>query len=92
MDLDLIVNALHREGQAASYGAVAGLVAGKDPFTVMQRRPRNHLNSWVVAKDDSRPSKYEEEDIDLRLLDSVQVHGVLETTAQLLDWLEEHGA
>ena len=92
MNLNAIVGILHREARAATYGAVAGLVVGKDAFTVMQGRPRNHMNSWVVAKDDKKPSKYDDDKIDPRLLGSIQEDGVLETTLELLDWLEDQGA
>ena len=68
MDLDAIVTCLAHHRQRATYGAVASLVS-VIPLVVMKGRPRNHLNSWVVAQEDHEPTDYTiaEKDPDLRL-------------------------
>jgi hypothetical protein len=81
VSLDDIVTKLNEGKQRATYGAVAG-VLGVSALTVMNDRPRNPLNSWVVAKHTSnpphfrrvrgRPTHYEDNQIDSDCLDQIR--------------------
>ena len=88
--LDDVVTALHDKGRAASYGAVAGIVGGPAHF-VMQGRPRDHMNSWVVNSLTNLPTDYETHQIDPRLKASIDSHGVLDRPHDLDDWLDSNG-
>jgi mRNA-degrading endonuclease RelE of RelBE toxin-antitoxin system len=49
-DLDKIIARLNEQNQRASYGAIAGFLGGAEtPRYLMKDRPRNRMNSWVVA-------------------------------------------
>lgn len=87
-ELDEVVAILHEKGRAATYGAVAGIVGGPPQF-VMQRRPRNPLNSWVVDAITNRPTGYEPAQIDARIQSSVDTYGVLDKPAALDEWLSQ---
>lgn len=85
-DLDGIIGMLFSRGRAASSGAVAALL-GVLPRALMQGRPRNPFNSWVVDTDHNRPTGYEIHEIDSRLESSIDEHGVLDSPTKLDDWL-----
>ena len=87
--LEDTVDRLHRYGQAATYGAVAGVVGGH-PRTVMQGRDRSLPYSWVVNKRTRVPTGYEPHEIDSRLSKSITERGVIETPEVLNDWLAGH--
>ena len=55
--LDAVVAALARHQRRATYGAVAGLLARPATF-LMQGRPRDALNSWVVNAETGEPTGY----------------------------------
>jgi hypothetical protein len=65
--IDQIIARLNEQRQRASYGAIAGFLgAGVTPRSLMADRPKNQMNSWVVAATGlgyGRPTKYEEKDI-----------------------------
>ena len=83
--LDAIVELLSRHHQRATYGAVAELV-GRVPRFVMQGRPRNRLNSWVVSQDTGLPSGYPEPMIHPQIDER---DTILTTAAELSAWLED---
>lgn len=87
--LEDTVARLHRHGQAATYGAVAGVVRGYHR-TMMQGRAHNHLNSWVVNKNSRVPTGYDPDEIDPRLPRSIAERGVIETPEDLDVWRAEH--
>jgi len=66
-DLDKIIARLSEQNQRASYGAIAGFLGGGATARyLMDGRPRNPENSWVVAaggKFYGKPSRYDEKDI-----------------------------
>ena len=62
MTLDYVVGQLNLRKKRATYGAVAGIVGGL-PRGLMQHRPKNHLNSWVLSKADGLPTGYNKEQI-----------------------------
>jgi hypothetical protein len=66
-DLERIISRLNEQNQRASYGAIAGFLGGgATPRYLTDGRPRNPMNSWVVAaggKWYGRPSRYEDKDI-----------------------------
>jgi hypothetical protein len=82
------VERLERRKQAATYGAVAGVVGGSHR-TVMAHEPRNHRNSWVVNKRTRRPTGYRPDEIHPELLAAIQASGVIETPEDLDEWLAE---
>lgn len=65
--LDDIIARLNEQRQRASYGAIAGFLgAGLTPRSLMATRPKNQMNSWVVAATGPGygwPTKYEDRDI-----------------------------
>ncbi len=81
--LDDVLNQLSRYRQRATYGAVGELV-GQPPMFLMNGRPRDAHNSWVVSKETRLPSKYEKyqmhPDLESRPM-------VLETREELAHWL-----
>ena len=88
MTIDTIIDILHREDRAATYGAVAGLM-GIFPRNVMEGRPRDAMNSWVVNGMTLLPTHYEIHEVDERLMDSVETHGVFRDADTLSEWLNE---
>jgi hypothetical protein len=84
--LENTVEKLHGHGQAATYGAVAGVVGGYHR-TVMQGLHHAHRYSWVVNKRTRVPTGYEPHEIDPRLSQSITERGVIETPEDLDDWL-----
>lgn len=86
--LDMIVGLLAKNRQRATYGAVAELT-GTNPRVLMNGRPKNHLNSWVVAEKNGQPTRYAPEDIDPTLVVRI---GIISTRAALEEWLAARGA
>jgi hypothetical protein len=84
-----IVARLHLHQQAASYGAVAGLVGGL-PRTVMFKLRRNQANSWVVNRRTQLPTHYTAQERDPHLIAAIQQSGVIVTPAALAQWLASH--
>jgi len=84
--LEDTVEKLHGHGQAATYGAVAGVVGGYHR-TVMQGLHHAHRYSWVVNKRTRVPTGYEPHEIDPRLSQSITERGVIETPEDLDYWL-----
>jgi hypothetical protein len=84
LTLDRILDALDRDHQRATYGAVAALL-GKSPRTLMQGRDRDHRHSWVVGRLTGEPTGYSPEQMhpDLR-----EKEEVLEIKEDLARWLE----
>ena len=70
MDLDSIVDQLNSRKQRATYGAVAGITGGI-ARGLMHNRSKSHLNSWVVAKSDGRPTGYTKDQIHPDCLHSI---------------------
>lgn len=66
-NLDKIIARLNEQNQRASYGAIAGFLGGgATPRYLMDGRPRNPVNSWVVAAGGQwygRPTKYADKEI-----------------------------
>ncbi|MEN0110692.1 MAG: hypothetical protein AAF805_08200 [Planctomycetota bacterium] len=88
---EAILDALHRHGRAATYGAVAGLVAAT-ARNVMKTARQSDQCSWVVSAGTKRPTGYPPHRIDPRLPESVERHGVLRNPEELQDWLASVGA
>lgn len=84
--LEEILEQLNRWKQRATYGAVAGLI-DRPPMYMMNGRPRDEYNSWIVSKETRKPSKYEDHQChaDLESRDIV-----LQTPDELTHWLEGH--
>lgn len=83
--LDLILDALDRHHQRASYGAVAG-VLGTAARSVLQGRPKNKRHSWVVNQDTGRPTGYHDFLIHPALEERVEV---LSSPEELARWLAQ---
>jgi hypothetical protein len=84
-----ILERLQRHKQAATYGALAGLVGGIAQGA-MAGLPRNHRNSWIVSKAKHLPTGYAKEEMDTNLIDSIRKPGVIETSKKLKQWLSTH--
>ena len=82
--MDQIIDALDRQRQRATYGAVAA-VCQSSPRTLMAGRERDHRHSWVVRRQTGQPTGYEPEQIHPDLLHSDRV---IETRVELERWLE----
>jgi hypothetical protein len=92
VDQDLLVDTigwLQHHRQAATYGALAGVIGGS-PKPVMADLPRSFRNSWIVDPETKRPTGYDPEQIHPELIASIEAHGVIETAEQLSDWLSTH--
>lgn len=76
--LDVILDALDRHHQRASYGAVAG-VLGTTARSVLQGRPKNKRHSWVVNQETGQPTGYHD----------FLIHPALEERAEVLSSAEE---
>jgi hypothetical protein len=85
--MDRIIDALDRERQRATYGAVAALL-GKAPRTLMSGRQRDQRHSWIVSRKSGTPSGYDTPQMhpDLRVNERI-----LETRADLEHWLSSVG-
>jgi hypothetical protein len=84
-----IIERLERYEQAATYGAVAGVI-GVNPRSVMKTRTRSFTNSWIVSKQSRRPTGYRPCDWHPRLLAGIAANGVIETAEGLTAWLGCH--
>ena len=82
--LDDIVDLLDRHAQRATYGAVAKLV-GHSPRSLLKGRDRGRRYSWIVNRGTGKPTGYQDDQIDPRLLDSGPV---IRTDAELQQWLD----
>ena len=92
VDQDLlrsIVDRLQHYRQAATYGALSGVVGGT-PQTVMADEPRLFRNSWIVDQATRRPTGYDPEHIHPELFASIEARGVIETPDRLSEWLSSH--
>jgi hypothetical protein len=87
--LSPIVEQLERHRQAATYGAVAGVIGGVARF-LMSNRPRDHRHSWVVSKETQRPTGYRPSEMHPALIRSVEEKGVIEMPEELKAWLKRH--
>jgi len=81
--IDEVLAVLNQFHQRATYGALARVVGGVPRF-VMARRPRNHLNSWIVRNDNGLPSNYAPAQMHPQLLEHAHV---INTQQALLAWL-----
>ena len=81
--LNQIVALFEQHSQRATYGAVGGVV-GRLPRSVMQGRPRNPRNSWVVRQADGLPTGYATGQVHPALLARTQV---IVSPAGLAQWL-----
>jgi hypothetical protein len=86
MNLSSLLANLHKHGQRATYGAVAGVVGGA-PRSVMHGQLKAPENCWVVAKKDGKPTGYSLDEYDRRLLSSPKP---IETPQALIEWLRNH--
>jgi hypothetical protein len=85
--MEQIIDALDRERQRATYGAVAALL-GKAPRTVMSGRQRDHRHSWVVGRKSGTPTGY---NTDLLHPELLTHEHIIETRAELEHWLASVG-
>ena len=85
--MDQIIDALDREHQRATYGAVAALL-GKAPRTLMKGRQRDVRHSWVVSRTSGVPTGYEPSQMHPQLLASERI---IETREDLERWLSSVG-
>ena len=86
MNLSSLLANLHKHGQRATYGAVAGVVGGA-PRSVMHGQVKAPENCWVVAKKNGKPTGYSLEEYDSRLLSSPKP---IEKQQDLIEWLRNH--
>ncbi len=86
LDLDAICERLGRHRQRATYAAVADLL-GLDRQSMFIGKPFTPRNSWVVAKGNGMPSKYEESQVHPELFSNPFV---ISTTVDLREWLGGH--
>jgi hypothetical protein len=84
-----ILERLQRHRQAATFGALAGVVGGI-ARSVMSDLPRNYQNSWVVNKKTKEPPIHKPNEIDPNLVNSIKAHGVIEKPSVLRRWLATH--
>jgi hypothetical protein len=81
--LDSILEMLQKNRQRATYGAVAAWLSIPQR-SLMQDRPKNQLNSWIVNKSTGLPTGYSRSAMHPELMVK---DGVLETEKELRDWL-----
>lgn len=82
--MDQIIDALDRQQQRATYGAVAA-VCQSSPRTLMAGRERDQRHSWVVRRQTGQPTGYEAEQMHPSLFQSERV---IETRVELERWLD----
>jgi hypothetical protein len=82
--LDQVLDALDRNHQRATYGAVAA-VLGDAPRTLMKGRARDQRHSWVVSSQNNEPTGYTPDQTHPALREHEQV---LKTKDELERWLE----
>ncbi len=81
--MDQIIDALDREHQRATYGAVAAYL-GKAPRTLMSGRGRDARHSWVVSRKSGTPTGYDAGQLHPELLANEHI---IETREELERWL-----
>ena len=86
MNVDFVLDRLHKQGQRATYAAVGGVV-GLPARSVMSGQPKNQQSSWVVAKATGLPSGYTSAETDPRLARSA---APITTSEELSRWLRAH--
>jgi hypothetical protein len=86
MDLETVLDRLHRHGQRATYAAVGG-VAGRPALSVMRGRPKDRKHSWVVARANGLPTGYTTAEVDPRMIGSPPP---IDDVEQLRLWLRSH--
>ena len=82
--LEDVLGALDRHQQRATYGAVAGVV-GSGAQSVMSKRARTQLNSWVVNARSKLPTGYSDAEVHAELRRRAHV---ISTSAELSAWLQ----
>ena len=70
-NLDEIVSKLCEGKQRATYGAVAELLGVPAP-SLMNRRPKSHTDSWVVASASGVPTGYDDTAMDPDCLQQIR--------------------
>jgi hypothetical protein len=81
--LDDVLHLLDRHQQRATYGAVAS-VTGSGAQSVMGKRPRTPLNSWVVNARSKLPTGYADSEMHPALRRRPRV---IATPTELAAWL-----
>jgi hypothetical protein len=84
LTMDQILDALDRNHQRATYGAVAALL-GRAPRTLMQGCERDRRHSWVVSRKNGEPTGYEASLVHPSLRERERV---IETKEELVRWLD----
>jgi uncharacterized protein (DUF433 family) len=85
--LESILEQLQLHRQAATYDAVAALV-DSTALHVMKDYDRTARNSWVINKKSKRPTDYADQQLDPELLPSIAAKGIITTSDELKQWLE----
>jgi hypothetical protein len=85
--MDQIIDALDRERQRATYGAVAAYL-GKAPRTLMAGRERDQRHSWIVSRKTGTPTGYDPSQMHPELLANDRI---LETREEMERWLADVG-
>ena len=83
MTIDEILDRLEHARQRATYGAVAGLL-GKTPRTLMRGRSRDRHHSWIVNRNNGKPTGYDDELLHPEL--ALNEH-VIDSREELEGWL-----
>ncbi len=86
LTLDDILDALGRQHQRATFGAVAG-VLGSDPQSLFKGYVRSPKTAWVVNKQTGLPTGTKESEYPPGLL---QNERVIDSPQDLRAWLQEH--
>jgi len=82
--LAVLIAALERNAQRATYGAVGAFV-GLPAQSVMSGQPKSHRNSWVVSSRSHLPTGYSQTERHPRLQERPNV---ISTSAGLAAWLK----
>ena len=86
--LDDIVELLDRHAQRATYGAVAKLT-GNSPRSLLKGRDRGRNYSWIVNRQTGKPTGYQDDQIDPRLVSSGKA---IDDADALQRWLDDAAA
>ena len=84
LSLDEIVELLDRHAQRATYGAVAKLT-GDSPRSLLKGRDRGRTYSWIVNRQTGKPTGYQDDQLDPRLVGS---NPVIDDADALQRWLD----